>query len=99
MKINKKFALIEILFVVVPLFLAFINSKYANLKDFPWGNDHINEISMVALLIAILGNIFIYWKNKKYQPISKTWRFISLFLIAVLILFLYVGNSISHFGF
>lgn len=96
---NKKFALIETLFFVVPLLLAFINAEYSNLKNFAWGNDHVNEISIVALLTAIFGNIYIYWQNKKYQPISRTWQLISLSLIIASAFLLYVGNSISHFGF
>ena len=99
MSINKKFGLIEVLFLIIPIIVAFINARYSSLKDFSWGYDHINEVSITALLLAILGNMYIYWQNKKYQPSSKVWRFISLFLIIILAILLYIGNSISHFGF
>ena len=96
---NKKFGLVEVLFLVIPIILAFVNAKYSSLTNFSWGNDHINEISMLALGLAILGNIYIYWQNRKYQPPSKVWVAISLFLIVIFAILLYVGNSISHFGF
>jgi|GEM_PF-4843449 len=96
---NKKFWLIEIFSLVIPVLLAFINSTFSSYYLFQWGYRHINEISTIALLIAILGNIYIYWQNKKYQPVNKVWQFTSLLLIIASILLLYAGNSISHFGF
>jgi len=99
MSINKKFGLIEIFFLVVPLIFAFVNAIFSNYYYFQWGYRHVNEISFTALFLAILGNIYIYWQNRKYQPLNKIWGFGSLFLIVILSLLLYIGNSISHFGF
>jgi hypothetical protein len=96
---NKKFSLIEVLFLIIPIIVAIINAEYSSLKNFSWGYDHINEVSMVAFSLAILGNIHIYWQNRKHQPSIKVWGFVSLFLIVILAFLLYIGNSISHFGF
>jgi len=96
---NRRFVLIEILFLIVPVIVAFVNIQYSSLVNFSWGYDHINTISTLALLIAISGNIYIYRQNKKYQPVSKVWQFLCLFLIILLISLLYIGNSVSHFGF
>ncbi len=96
---NKKFVLTEVLFLVIPITLAFVNAIFSNYYYFQWGYRHVNEISMAAFSLAILGNIYIYWQNRKNQPPSKIWGFASLFLVAILAVLLYIGNSISHFGF
>lgn len=62
MSINKKFGLIEVLSLIIPIIIAFINARYSSLKDFSWGYDHINEVSITALSLAILGNIYILAK-------------------------------------
>lgn len=96
---NKKFFLIEMFSFVIPVLFAFINATFSSYYLFQWGYRHINEISITALIMAILGNIFIFLQNKKYQPINKVWQFVSLFLTIALLLFLYAGYSISNFGF
>ena len=96
---NKKFILVEIFLFLAPLIAAFVNATYSSLKSFPWGYDNINVISVLAIVLAILGNIFIYWKNKNSTLPSKNWKFISLSLIIFLLIFLYFGYSLSNFGF
>ena len=96
---NKKFLMVEIFFLVVPLILAFINASYSDLRNFQWGYDNINTISTLVIVIAILGNIYIYWKNKISVFPNKIWKNISLILIILLFLFWYLGYSLSNFGF
>jgi len=99
MNTNKKFILIEVLVFVFPLALALINAEYSNLSIFPWGYDNINSISAAAILISVTGNIFIYFENNKQISPSKSWKFISLMLITILLVVGYIGYSISNFGF
>lgn len=99
MNTNKKFILIEVLVFVFPLALALINAVYSSLTRFPWGYNNMNNISVVAILISVAGNIFIYFENNKQTPPSRPWKFISLMLITVLLIVGYIGFSISNFGF
>lgn len=94
---NKKFILIEILFLVIPIVVASINAAYSNLSNFPWGNDHINEISLSAFAVAILGNIYIALRSAKYG--NKSWKIVSIVFIVILTLLFFIGYSISNFGF
>jgi len=96
---NIKFWLIEIFFLVLPLTIAFVNASYSNIKNFPLGYDNMNTISALAIILTILGNIYIYWKNKNSASPVKNWKFISLGLIIFLLIFWYIGYSLSNFGF
>ena len=96
---NKKYILIELFFLVIPILLSCINAQYSSISQFSWGYDRINTISISALLIAILGNLYIYWQNKKSIVPSRLWKTTSLILIVILAVYLYVGNSLSNFGF
>lgn len=96
---NKKFLLIEMFFLAVPLIIAFLNATYSNLNNFPLGYDNINLFSGLAIILALLGNIYIYWRNRNSVPSSKIWSFISLALVILLLVFWYFGYSLSNFGF
>lgn len=96
---NKKFLLVEIFLLAVPLTIAFINATYSNLKNFPWGYDNINIVSALAVILAILGNIYIYKKNRNSVAPLRVWQFIALGLIILLLIFWYLGYSLSNFGF
>ena len=96
---NRKFVFIEIFFLVTPLIVAWMNAVYSSLTVFPWGYDRVDEISTVVLLLGILGNLYIYWLNKKTLVGSKIWAVLSIVLVIILAVVLYIGNSLSNFGF
>lgn len=96
---NRRFIFIEILFLIIPLAIAWINTTYSSLVTFSWGYDHVDEISTIALFLGILGNFYIYWLNKKSLISNKIWAFLSIFLVIILITILYIGKSLSNFGF
>jgi len=99
MTTNKKFVLIELFVFVIPLAIAWMNSAFSSLKDFSWGYNHINTISSLALIFAIVGNLYIYWQTRKSFAWMKVWKTISLALVFIFIILLYLGYSVSNFGF
>ena len=96
---NKKNLSIEFLTLILPLVLAWINSKYSTISRFSWGNNNINLITNIAIIIGILGNIWLYTKNNEAIIPSKGWKILSILIIFILTTLLYAGNSISNFGF
>lgn len=99
MSLNKKFSLIFLVLVLVPIFFSYLNFKYANLRNFSWGYNHINQISIFSLLVAIGGNLLIFFQNKKSMQYSRFWKIFSILVIIILLILLYIGSSLSNFGF
>ena len=98
MSANKKFGLIGIFTVLIPLILSYVNWKYSSYYIFQWGYEHINEISIISLLIAIFGCGLILFLNNKQQK-SRSWKIASIIFIVIFAIYIYVINSLSRFGF
>ena len=98
METNKKITKVFFLSVILPLVLAFLNWKYSNYYIFQWGYRHINEISIVSLIITIISGGFILYLNNKYQK-SKVWNFIAVGILFFSSIYLYIIYSFSNFGF
>ena len=99
MTTNKTFFLVIIIFVLVPLFFAFLNYYYANLDKFSWGYDHVNAVSISALLIGAVASLWIFISNFMKKINNKYWYIVSAILFIVLSTYLYIVYSLSHFGF
>ncbi len=99
MNYNKKFGLIFAFFVILPLFLAFLNYYLANFNKYKWGYDNINEVSQAALAICILGCIYIIYKNHQTSLKSNLWYILSSAFGISFLIYFYIIYSLSHFGF
>jgi hypothetical protein len=93
---RKKFILMEIIFLFIPITLAWLNVSFASVSKFPWGYDNTNLVTSVAFLLGILANAYVLKKSWRH---SFVWTIISLILIVVSSSFLFIGNSLSNFGF
>lgn len=82
----------------MPLILAFFNWKYSTYNSFRWGYNHINEISIFSLLIGTLGSVLVYFLNRKTLK-SIFWTILSVFVVVITLIYTYIINSLSHFGF
>jgi hypothetical protein len=96
---NKRFILIELFIFVLPIALSYLNVKYSSISIFAWGYDNTVLISSIAILISIVANLYIFFVNKKAYSVSKFWSVFSILLIILLALSLYIGISVSNFGF
>ncbi len=64
-----------------------------------WGYDHINEISITALIVSILGAIYTLYLNKVSESKKMAWYIVPILWIIFALYYIYVINSFSHFGF
>lgn len=94
---NKKNSIIFVIFVILPILIIIINSHYA--RPLQWNYNHLNQITSWSLVIAILGCIYIAYRNHKKGAKNRFWAVITITLAIVFILLLFLGNSISNIGF
>jgi hypothetical protein len=97
MNTSKKFILIEFIFCLIPLFFAWVNANNSSLTRFAWGYDNIFLISLVAVSIALISNAYIYLQSRRLS--ARNWSVVSVLIIIFLVILIYIGNSISNFGF
>jgi hypothetical protein len=94
MNINKKFGLIFLVLVVLPIIIFIFRDSFVDL-----GSQGNNQLNNILLSISIVGCAIILYKNKKLENTKKIWYIIPTILVIVFLFILYVGNSISHIGF
>ena len=94
MTINKKFGLIFLVLVVLPVAMFVFQDSFLDLDS----QDN-NQLNNVLLSVAIIGCGVIFYKNKKLENAKNFWYVISITISILLISIIYIGNSISNFGF
>ena len=94
MNTNKKFGLIFLVLVILPIMVFIFKDSFISL-----GSQKNNQLNNVLLSIAVIGCGVIFYKNKKSENAKKIWYVIPVIIIVFMVLVLYIGNSISHFGF
>lgn len=96
---NKKFSLLFLGNVLLPVLLIFGNNYLAENRLSEWSNTNRWIVSEVFYIIGILGCILILKENYKTNLHNKFWYiFIGLFLL-LLITLLFITISFSSFGF
>lgn len=95
---NRKFGLITLFGIFLPIFLAFLNYYKSNLKNFEWGYDHEHEISTAALIVAIIGCVIILIQNNASRKPNNLWRTTIATILIILSFYLFLGYSFN-FGF
>ena len=98
MNTNKKFIVVLLLFSVLPNLIAFFPTFFeSKIKGF-YASDY-NSIVLFLIFISISGPLYILYKNNKSQNPSKIWNVIGTILALVILIYWYVGYSLSNFGF
>ena|SRR3989344_8205401 len=67
MTINRKFSVVFITFIILPLLLALLNWYFSDYNHFRWGYDHANQVSIMALWIIIAGSLYILILNYRME--------------------------------
>jgi cell division protein FtsW (lipid II flippase) len=96
---NKKFSLVFVLFVLLPLGLIFINNNLAESTRGGWSYDNRWGFAVFCYIVGIVGCTYILVKNYKMKINSKFWYFLGGFACLILIVLLNITSSFSHFGF
>ncbi|MDE2438620.1 MAG: hypothetical protein KGN01_04510 [Patescibacteria group bacterium] len=92
MSINLK---IFLFFVVLPILLAYINASFVNYRNFNWGYNHVNEISIFLFTIASFVGAYITLSKKS----STGLRILSGLVFVFSLVSIYIIHSFLHFGF
>lgn len=96
---NKKFSLLFLGNVLLPVLLIFGNNYLAENRLSEWSNSNRWIVSEVFYIIGILGCILILKENYKTNFHNRFWNiFIGLILVFLAILF-FITISFSNFGF
>lgn len=98
MKINTKLVLIFTVGVILPVLLVLLNGYLAGKSSESWSKNNLNNVSTSLLTLSILSCAAIVFINYKGQKVSF-WYTLSIASAAALGLLLYVGLSVSNFGF
>lgn len=96
--LNKRFFMVLVVFVVLPIVLAFLNYYYSGYDNFRWGYDNVNQISTGSLVMAIIACGYIIGMNHRTYN-SKAWYLIASIIGVFLLFYLYLLQSLSDFGF
>ncbi len=95
---NKRFNSLIFTTIVLPYLLSFLNWKYSSYDNFRWGYDHINQLSIMGIAIAVLGSGLVLYLNNK-EGKNKSWNIIGGLLLVFNLVYLYIAYNFSHFGF
>ena len=98
MKYNAKLTVIYIFGTILPASFIFLNGFFADKDRASWNYANEDLVFQGALMISILSCLIIAIINYSQQKISF-WYTLSITTAIGLGLFLYLGNSLSHFGF
>lgn len=98
MTTNKKLSILYIFGVLLPVALMFFNGYLADKSKLSW--NYINEdfVFQTTLAISIILCGFVVIINHKQQKISF-WYTLSITTAIALGFLLYIGTSLSNFGF
>jgi len=96
---NKKFGLIFILLVVLPV----VSVCFINYSD-DTGAINIetstrNLLNVITLIISIIGNVVVIILNYKSNGSKIFWYIIPIILLILLSFFLLIGYAVINFGF
>ena len=98
MKTNTKLSLIFALGVILPTLLVFLNGYLADQDRSSWNYTHENSTFTWLLALSIIACFTIVVINYNQQKVSF-WYTLSITFAIALGLLLYVGLSVSNFGF
>lgn len=98
MKTNTKLVLVFIVGVILPALLVFMNGYLADQDKKSWNYFYEAPVFKGLLILAILSCAAIVVINYKGQKVSF-WYTLSIASAIALGLLLYVGLSVSNFGF
>jgi membrane protein CcdC involved in cytochrome C biogenesis len=91
---NKKFSLILLGLVILPVLIFIFKDNFID-----FGSARNNQLNNILLFLAILGCGTIFYLDHKQHNTGGIWRTLSIVLGIILMILLYFGNSLSHFGF
>jgi len=91
---NKKFSLLLLVLVILPVLIFIIKDNFID-----FGPVKNNQLNNILLFLAILGCGIIFYLDHKLHNIKSIWRTLPIVLGIILMILLYFGNSLSHFGF
>ena len=90
---------IFIFLVLLPAVVALSNSFLAESHPLSWFYDNVNTISFIALLTSIVFCALIIILNAKSNQSVGVWYILPVITGLLLLILLYIGYSLSHFGF
>lgn len=98
MNYNKKFSLIFVLLVFLPVILT-LPALVTGSSSF-WGIDYGRHESLAFIFngIAVVATVYIFFKNSVTSK-RLFWYILSILFFIISIFILYGSYSISHFGF
>src|SRR5579885_2636243 len=97
--LNKdKIKIIFSILVILPLLFAFINSYIAKNNVLSWSGINSNTVSYICIVISLMGCLITIYINNIFKT-GKFWLVFTSLVFIALIIYLYLGYSISHFGF
>ena len=85
--------------VVLPVLVAFVNYRFSSITFFEWGHSRINEISILAFVLAFVFCILVVSLNYKSKASRRLWYVLPIILAVVSLLYIYTIYSLSSFGF
>ncbi len=84
--------------VLFPVSVTFLNGFLADKNRYSWNHVNENSVFLYTLLISIIFCVLIAFINYRQEKLS-IWYTLSITTGIGLALFLYLGTSLSHFGF
>lgn len=91
---KKIILLVFLILVIIPVLVFIFKGQYIDLDSV-----RNNQLNNYLLVVAVIGCGIIFYLSQKQQPPIRSWRTLSAILGLALIVILYLGNSLSHFGF
>lgn len=91
---KKQLVVIFLLLIILPVALSFANFYLSKSRD------NVNTISLYLFILAIFGCFFVIYKNHSTKEKAFIWLdTLCVILALLLIAYLFIGYSISNFGF
>ena len=98
-KQNKKFSLIFVIFVLLPVALLVLNGHIAEKGISDWSVENRNQVSFLTLLIVVISAIYLIAINFIKKSHSIFWYIIAFIFLILSIVFLLLGTAVVNFGF
>jgi len=96
---NKKFSLILIVFVILPLVILYLIGLLSGRGTLDLDTTASNRILSTGLFTSIIASIVIVILNARSERPKSYWYSIPITFAIVLLLLFYFGYSLSNFGF
>ncbi len=96
---RKEFVLVTVLIITLPTLIVLFGGTLASLLSIGWEANTLNNIGYACLLIAILGCIYLIYRNYALKLRNIFWYVFPVVTGVILSLLLYTVYSLAHFGF